>query len=72
MEIVPIKIDAGEEKAWQEVCGLSRADVCRRTVSTYDEKAGAYILRCFGTDFQIDPCEMKIACQSAQGGDFFR
>lgn len=71
MEIVPIKIDAGEEKAWQEVCGLSREDICRRTVSTYDEKAGAFILRCFGTDFQIGPCEMKIACQSAQGAIFF-
>jgi hypothetical protein len=32
MEIVPIKIEAGEEKAWQEVCGLSREDVCRRAL----------------------------------------
>ncbi len=70
MEIVPIKIENGEGKAWQEVCGLSREDVCRRTVSVYDEKAGAYILRCFGIDFEVDPCEMRIACPSARGAIF--
>ena len=70
MEIVPIKIEAGEGKAWQEVCGLSREDVCKRTVATYDEKAGAYILRCFGIDFQVDPCEMRIACQDPRGKIF--
>jgi hypothetical protein len=26
MDIVPIKIDVGEGKAWDEVCGLSRSD----------------------------------------------
>ena len=70
MEIVPIKIESAEEKAWQEVCGLSREDVCRRTGSIYNEKAGAYILRCFGVDFEVDPCEMRIACQAAQGAIF--
>ncbi len=70
MEIVPIKIEIGEGKAWQEVCGLSRNDICSRTVSSYDEKIGAFILRCFGIDFQIDPCEMRIACPSAQGAIF--
>ena len=70
MEIVPIKIESGEEKAWQEVCGLSREDVCRRTGSVYDEKVGAFILRCFGVDFQVDPCEMRISCQAAQGAIF--
>lgn len=70
MEIVPIKIEAGEGKAWQEVCGLSRDDVCKRTVAIYDEKAGAYILRCFGIDFEVDPCDMRIACPSAQGTIF--
>jgi hypothetical protein len=67
MEIVPIEIESGEGKAWQEVCGLSREDVCKRTISSYDDKAEAYILRRFGTDFQIDPCDMRIACEHAQG-----
>ena len=70
MEIVPIKIESGEEKAWQELCGLSREDVCRRSGSIYDEESGAYILRCFGVDFQVDPIEMRITCQAAQGAIF--
>ncbi len=70
MEIVPIKIEIGEAKGWQEVCGLSRQDVCKRTAAIYDEKMGAYILRCFGVDFQVDPCEMKIASSDARGQIF--
>jgi hypothetical protein len=79
MEIVPIKIEQGEEKAWAQVCGLSREDVCRRTGAAFDEKAGAYLLRCFGIDFHVNPCEMLIACPSDQETlflgklkDFFR
>jgi hypothetical protein len=79
MEIVPIKIEHGEEKAWAQVCGLSRGDVCSRTGAGFDEKAGAYLLRCFGIDFHVNPCEMLIACPSDQGvlflgklKDFFR
>lgn len=70
MEIVPIKIDAGEAKAWQEVCSLSREDVCKRTLATYDAKAGAYLLRCFGIDFHVEPCEMQIACSDPRGRTF--
>src|SRR5271157_6147129 len=70
MEIVPIKIEVGEGKAWEEVCGLSREDVCKRTASVYDERAGAFVLRCFGTDFLVDPCEMRLACPSAPGTIF--
>ena len=70
MDIVPIKIDVGEGKAWDEVCGLSREDVSGRTAAVYDEKAGAYILRCFGIDFHVDPCEMRIACPSDKGAIF--
>ncbi len=70
MEIVPIKIESGEEKAWQELCGLSHEDVCRRTGSIYDEEAGAYVLRCFGLDIHVNPLEMRISCQAAQGEIF--
>lgn len=79
MELVPIKIQHGEEKAWDLVCGLSRDDVCRRTGSEFDEKAEAYRMRCFGIDFDVNPCEMRIACGSERGElflgklkDFFR
>lgn len=79
MELVPIKIDHGEEKGWQSVCGLSREDVCARTAAVFDEKAGAYLLRCFGMDFHVNPCEMMISCSSDRGKlflgklkDFFR
>ncbi|HWR57626.1 MAG TPA: DUF3786 domain-containing protein, partial [Thermodesulfovibrionales bacterium] len=79
MELVPIKIQHGEEKAWDLVCGLSRDDVCRRTGTQFDEKAEAYSIRCFGIDFHVNPCEMLIASQSERGTiflgklkDFFR
>jgi len=79
MDIVPIKIEHGEEKAWAQVCGLSRDDVCRRTAAGFDEKAEAYLLHCFGVDFHVNPCEMLIACPSDKGAlflgklkDFFR
>jgi len=79
MELVPIRIEHGEEKAWELVCGLSREDVCKRTATVFDKKAEAYLLHSFGIDFQVNPCEMLIACSSERGSlflgklkDFFR
>jgi len=79
MDLVPIKIQHGEEKAWDLVCGLSREDVSRRTKTFYDEKAEAYVLRSYGIDFHVNPCEMLITCPSDRGSlflsklrDFFR
>jgi hypothetical protein len=79
MELIPIKIQHGEEKAWDLICGLSRDDVCRRTGTVFDKKAEAYLMRCFGIDFHVNPCEMRIACPSERGTlflgklkDFFR
>ncbi len=79
MELIPIKIQHGEEKAWELVCGLSREDVTRRTKTVFDEKAEAYLLHSFGIDFHVNPCEMLIACPSDRGRlflgklkDFFR
>jgi hypothetical protein len=79
MEIVPIKIEYGEDKAWANVCGLSKEDVCRRTKASFDEKAEAYLFRSFGIDFHVNPCEMMISCPSKKGDlflgklrDFFR
>jgi len=79
MELIPIKIENGEERAWELVCGLSREDVCRRTGTVFDEKAEAYLLRSFGIDFLVNPCEMGISCPSGHGSlflgklrDFFR
>ncbi|HSB52538.1 MAG TPA: DUF3786 domain-containing protein, partial [Dissulfurispiraceae bacterium] len=79
MDLVPIKIEHGEEKAWNLVCGLSRDDVAKRCGAVYDDEAEAFVLRCFGVDFHVDPCEMRISCPSDRGGlflgklkDFFR
>jgi len=70
MDLVPIRIEHGEEKAWDLVCSLSREEVCRRTSAVYDEAAQAYLLRCFGIDFPVNPCDMRIACP-APGGELF-
>lgn len=70
MDIVPIRIENGEEKAWQSVCGLAREDVCRRTISVFDEKAEAFLLKCFGLDFHVNPCDMVIS-GPLEGGQLF-
>jgi hypothetical protein len=79
MDLIPIKIDNGEEKAWGLVCGLPREQVCRSTGATFDERAGAYLLRSFGRDFHVNPCDMLIAAADGRGElflgklrDFFR
>ena len=79
MDLIPIKIDNGEEKAWGLVCGLPRDEVCRSTGAGFDEKAGAYLLRCYGRDFHVSPCDMLISCPTDRGAlflgklkDFFR
>ena len=79
MDLIPIKIDNGEEKAWGLVCGLPRAEVCRATGAAFDEKAGAYVLHCYGRDFLVNPCDMLIASATPEGAlfvgklkDFFR
>ena len=70
MDIIPIKIEHGEEKAWDLVRGLSPADVSRRTDSVYDERAEAYILRSYGIEFHINPWDMLITCPSGRGSLF--
>ncbi|MBI5633327.1 MAG: DUF3786 domain-containing protein [Nitrospirae bacterium] len=79
MDLIPIKIQHGEEKAWELVCGLSREAVSKRTAAVFSEKAEAYILNSYGIDFHVNPCEMMIACLSNPNtlflgklSDFFR
>ncbi len=60
MELIPIKIDQGEEKAWQRLCGLPSQEICKGTGAYFDQKRGAYIIRCFGMDFMVNPCELLI------------
>ncbi|HWR97545.1 MAG TPA: DUF3786 domain-containing protein [Candidatus Methanoperedens sp.] len=79
LELVPIKIDNGEDKAWGLVCGLPREEVCRATGASFDEAASAYVLRCYGRDFFVNPCDMLIASADGRGElllgklkDFFR
>ena len=70
MDLIPIKIDNGEEKAWGLVCGLPREEVCRSTGAGFDEKAGAYLLRCYGRDFHVNPCDMLISCPTGAARSF--
>jgi len=79
MELVPIKIKHGEEKAWNEICGLPRTDVCGRTGAVYDEAVQAYRIRCFGKEFHVNPCDMLISSEQPESNlflgtlkDFFR
>jgi len=62
MELVPIKINQGEERAWQELCGLPQAQVCKEAGVSYDQKRAAYVLHSFGMDFLVNPCKMLISC----------
>ncbi len=71
MDLVPIKIEHGERAAWESVCGLSREDVCARTGATFDEGAGAYLLRCFGIDFLVNPCDERIEAPPGPGAAYF-
>lgn len=79
IELTPIKIEHGESKAWEHVCGLSPKDVCSRVGATFDEKLGGYRIVCFGTEFLVNPCEMMIKNLEVKGEiflgklkDFFR
>ncbi|HIJ59140.1 MAG TPA: DUF3786 domain-containing protein [Nitrospirae bacterium] len=72
LELVPIKIENGEEKAWQKVCKLPSLDVCKRTGSIFDINKGCYILNSFGQEFMINPCEMLIkAVDNCPHGEIF-
>jgi len=57
MNIVPIKINQGEEKAWQQLCELPNLELCKRSGALFDDRRGAYILKCFGMDFIVSPCD---------------
>lgn len=79
MDLIPLKIEDGEEKAWEMIRGLPRADVLSRTGTVYDEKSEAYVLHSFGTDFHVNTREMLITCPTERGAlflgklrDFFR
>jgi hypothetical protein len=79
MELVPIKIVSGEEKAWNRICGLAHADVCTRIGAVFSEQAGAYMIKCFGTEFHVNPCDRLISSEQPESTlflgklkDFFR
>ncbi|MBC8412978.1 MAG: DUF3786 domain-containing protein [Nitrospira sp.] len=66
-ELVPIKTIYGEEKSWDDICELDSADVSKRTSSIFDKSTGAYAIKCFGTEFQVFPCDRKIECHHKEG-----
>ena len=60
-EIVPIKIEHGEEKSWEHFCIMLPDVVCREAGVEYDAKEGFYIINSFGMDFKVFSCENRIA-----------
>ncbi len=79
MELVPIKIINGEEKAWKIIEALSFKDVCRRALVAHDDEKGLYKVRSFGIDFFVSVDERRIFSDSPKSAifldkfkDFFR
>ncbi|MGD1075214.1 MAG: DUF3786 domain-containing protein [Thermodesulfovibrionales bacterium] len=79
MELVPIKIVHGEEKAWKTLSLLAPEDVCRRSSATFDHETGIYGITSFGIDFSISPQDKTLFTNAPEGDlflgrlkDFFR
>ncbi|MGD0885486.1 MAG: DUF3786 domain-containing protein [Thermodesulfovibrionales bacterium] len=79
MEVVPIKIVQGEEKAWKTLSQLACEDVCRRASATHDHETGIYRIKSFGVDFSLSPQDKKLFTDAPEGDlflgrlkDFFR
>ncbi len=66
MELVPIKIIHGEQRAWASLGRLSPAEVCRNASVTPDREAGAYRIRSFGIDFTVSPSGRRISADAPE------
>jgi Domain of unknown function (DUF3786) len=53
MELVPIKIAHGEEKAWETLAKLVPEDICNRASETYDRETGLYRIKSFGIPIDV-------------------
>jgi hypothetical protein len=67
VDLVPIRIEHGEERGWEQVCALDRRDVARRAAAPFDEGVQAYVLHSFGVDVHATPCDMRIDSPTERG-----
>lgn len=57
----------GEQKAWEILAALNPEDVCKRTLVSFDNATGQYVVVTFGMDFFVSPKEKIISSQSPRG-----
>ncbi len=61
VQLIPIKMTLGEEKAWEILSGLSLKDVGMSASATCDETGGSYCVKSFGMDFVVSPRDRNIS-----------
>jgi len=79
-EIVPIRIEFGEDKSWDQLCGLPSEEITRNTAMSFDDELKLYRVQSFGMEFMVNPCDRAIFCDDPRGKvlmlgklkDFFR
>jgi hypothetical protein len=59
--------DAGENKAWELLAGISPPLVCARSGAAIDTASGCYRLASYGQFFTVHPGERRIAGLAAEG-----
>jgi hypothetical protein len=60
MELVPLKTDSGEQRAWEALLSASPEEVCRRAEAVYEPAAGAFRVPAFGMELTVVPRERTI------------
>ena len=65
MEIVPIRIENGEERAWQTLAGMSAAEVLKSACVTHE--GSVYTVRCLGMGFTLDVEKREIGALTLRG-----
>jgi hypothetical protein len=77
--MIPIRIEGGENKAWDILSGLDTEDVQKQASVKYDPSLKEYIISSFGIDFHVSPSKREIHVRSGGGevlldrlSDFFR
>jgi len=77
--MIPIRIEGGENRAWDIISGLDPPDVAKRSGARHDPSSGKYIITSFGMDFTVNPSKREIRRASGDSSvllgrlkDFFR
>lgn len=60
MELIPLKTDSGESRAWEALLAATPEDVCRRAQAVHDPAAGAFRVPSFGMELTVVPRERAV------------